>query len=502
MVAGIAVIAAEFCIYFYIINRAVGIVLGCVLLCGIAAAFVAVAILCKRGKTKLRVPIGFALALVFALCSFAVGAVSSYKWRDCEKFAGYFGVYGRVCAIDSRSGEYRVELDGLTIDGKPAPGKMRVTVTSGDGNIVETLNFGDMLSFAANVRASKLIKNGGVNGTDYRTDTRFYVSVDSRDITVKFGSPRPIEKFLSGIHTLLVDNMGDRYGNIAYSMLTGDKHALDSEISDYYSAVGLGHILAVSGLHIGFVLMVLGFLLSKLDKRISAVIMTAAVIGYVVIADFSPSVVRAAVMAAVSSATIFFGGRRDLFSSLLCAACIILSVKPLYAFDVGFLLSFGAIGGIALFANGIRRVLVAHKANNKIGSAVGASVSVSLGILPIQIHYFGSVQILAALVNIVLLPFITLNFVVTLCLLCVAAIPGCGGILVVGKGLFAALDYVAYGLSFVPLANIHIYARSSVFACYAIMFLASEFFMMRRGKPIAVLYALIMCGIIIAVSAV
>lgn len=502
LIAGIAVILSELCVYLYTVSRAVGIVCGCSLLAAATAAFAVAIVRCRRGKAGLRVPIGFALALVFSLCTFAVGTTSCDKWRECERFDGYFGVYGRVCAVDSRSGEYRVELDGLQIDGENADGKMLITVLSDGGNIVEYIDVGDRLSFSANIVASRLYGGGTVNGTDYRTDTRYRATVGSRDIAVSFGSPRPLESFLSGVRELLVENMGDRYGNVAYSMLTGDKHSLYSGISDYYTAVGLGHIMAVSGLHIGFVLAVLGLLLSRLNKRISVPIMAAVVCGYVVIADFSPSVVRAAIMAAVSGATVFFGGRRDLFSSLLCAMCIILAVKPLYAFDVGFLLSFGALGGIALFANGIRRALASHKVNDKIGSAVGASVSVSLGILPVQMNFFGSVQPLAAIVNIVLLPFITLSFVTMLLLLPIAAIPGCGAVLVVSKGLFAVLDYAAYGLSLVPLSEIRLYARSSVYACYAVMFLASEFFMMRRGKRAAVIYAIAMCAIIIAVSAV
>ena len=117
------------------------------------------------------------------------------------------------------------------------------------------------------MRHVKLISGFRINGNAYRTNIRYNVSVRGDALSVVFGAPSALEKFTAGLRELLVENMGEKYGNIAFSMLTGDKYALDGEIKDYFTAAGLGHIMAVSGLHIGFLIFVLNFVLYRLSKK-------------------------------------------------------------------------------------------------------------------------------------------------------------------------------------------------------------------------------------------
>lgn len=501
LVVAAAVVAAVFCVYFYMLNRAVGIALGCVLLCGLCALFVIFLLRFSGGKTKLRVVIALGMATAFSLCAFIVGTASFDKRKSGAEKAGYNTVTGRVCAIDTRSGEYRIELDDLVIGGKCADGNMLVTLEASDSDVAELLDYGYRLTFYANVTHRRLLYGYYVNGYEYRANIGYSATVGTGDMRIQAGEPLPLEAFLSSVHSLMVENMGDRYGNIAFSMLTGDKRSLFTGVSEAYSVTGLGHILAVSGLHVGFLIMVLSFILSKLDRRVKTPIILAVVMAYVTIADFSPSVVRAAIMAAISYSALFSGGRRDMFSSLLCAFSGILAVKPLYLFDAGFLLSFGAILGIAMFANMIKQSLVRKNVNGKIGDSLGASVSVACGILPPQLYFFGQFPIISVVANIVLLPFISVVFTVTLCSLPIAAIPGCGKLLLASKYLFIGLDYMVYGLSLVPFASAAVKTGATVFLCYPVMFCASDFFMIKRGKSVVVLYSVVVCAVIIALSA-
>ena len=190
--------------------------------------------------------------------------------------------------------------------------------------------------------------------------------------------------------------------------------------------------------------MLLDFLLKKLGKRIRFSIILCVLVAYAALADFSPSVVRAVIMTVVAMSSLFVGGRRDILSSLLCALSLILAVKPFYLFEVGFLLSFGAIFGIAVFGNSIARFFVRHGAHRKVAQSVGAAASVSIGITPAEIYFFNALPVLTVLVNIAVIPYVAVVFIAIVCMAVVAAM-GLGGALAACKYMLIPLDMIAQG---------------------------------------------------------
>ncbi len=500
LIIALAVVASVFCTYAYMFNRVLGLTLGCVFIVALAVLLGFFIFEYKCGKAKLRVVFAFAIAIALCISAFAVGVVS-YDRRNDANVDGYRSVYGRVAAVDVRSGVYKFNLDELMIDGKETDGIMRVTFSPSDNNISEFISCGDRLAFGAQVKSVKMFSHGYVDGTSYRTDIRYNVFIDGENVSVVQGEPRVLETFLQSLRSLYVKNMGERFGNIAFSMLTGDKYGLDGNVSDYYSASGLGHIMAVSGLHIGFFVVLLSFLLCKINRKVRLPIIGAVLIGYAVIADFSPSVMRAVIMAFIAGISFVVGGRRDILSSLFCALSLILAVKPFYLFDVSFLLSFGALFGIAMFANSIKLFLTARGVHNKIANATGAALSVSIGLFPAQIYFFGKVQIFAIAVNMIVLPYISVIFVMLVCLTPIAALPSCGILLKICEYLMLPLDYIAYGIASLPFAQFGITAGGAVFLCYPIMFCAGGYLMSERKKTAIILYSAVACIAIICVSA-
>ncbi|MCH5165770.1 MAG: ComEC/Rec2 family competence protein [Clostridiales bacterium] len=502
IIVALSVVLSVFSAYAYMFNRSLGIVFGCLIIAFLAALTVISILKYKYKGIRFRFCVTFSLSLILGACAFG-GAISSYEnWHGEFESDVYCAVSGRVCAVDIRSGNYRLNLEELTINGKPADGIMRVSISASDQNTAELIECGDRLHFGVTVKAVKLFEEGKVNGQAYRTNIRYTATVHAESLIIDFGKPTALESFNASLHKLYIENMGDKYGNIAFSMITGDKHALDSDITDYFNAAGLGHIMAVSGLHIGFLVLVLNFILMKVRKSVRFPIIAMILLGYTVLADFSPSVIRAVVMTVISGIGVLIGGRRDLLSSLLCAFSLILAVKPLYLFEAGFLLSFGAIFGIAMFSVSITRMLVKAKTNRKVANSIGASVSVSAGILPAQIYFFGKISLFAIIVNSVLLPYISVVFISIVCLTPFAAIPHCGVILSLCKYLMMPLDYIAYGIASVPHSLVSLKQSAVAFLCFPIMFCASDFFMMRKGKTAVVLYSAAVCVLFCFIGAV
>ncbi len=492
LVIASAIVGAIFCAYFYMLSRA-AVVVGIIYLSVLLAVSVIFFIKFRRGRIRLSKFITFVIAFVFSLSAFSFAAAYSDFRTSSLELSGARHVDGRVCDIDVRSGDYVFVLDDMTLDGDRVRGKLKLTVTPAQYNIADFLKVGDRVFFFSKVDGIPLVSDMRINGASFRTGVIYSSSVGGDALGMELGKPKPIEKFLSGLKNILTDNMGDRYGNIAYSMITGDKYGLSSDISSSFSAAGLGHILAVSGLHIGFLTLLIGLILFRANKYVRFSITAVILAAYVVLADFSPSVIRAAVMALISGLSMFIGGRRDLLSSLLCAFSCILAFRPIYLFEAGFLMSFGAIFGIAAFAGMISRALISRGAHRKISDSIGTAVSVQAGIVPAQSYFFGVFQPLSILVNIIVLPYLTFVFITILVCIPIAAIPNLGAAVGWCKYLLMPIDYMAQYVSTIPHASLAIQPTCAVFLCYPIMFCMSGFYMMPKSKTILVIFSAILC---------
>lgn len=144
------------------------------------------------------------------------------------------------------------------------------------------------------------------------------------------------------------------------AMLLGDSQYIDTDTREIFSASGLSHILALSGMHVGVIAMIITFALWPLyvtrHKRTRLLLTIIALWLYAAFTAFSPSVTRAVIMA-----TIYLGGRiiqrhSVALNSLCFAALLILAFRPMDLYALGFQLSFGAVAGIIMFYPLINRV--------------------------------------------------------------------------------------------------------------------------------------------------
>ena len=157
-------------------------------------------------------------------------------------------------------------------------------------------------------------------------------------------------QFRGGIAEIIRENMDEKHSGILCAMLLGENAYVDEELKEIYQKSGIGHLLAISGLHVSFVGMGLYQILRKMGVHVSV----AAVAGsiflcfYVVMSGESVSAVRACVMFLMRMGAVVTGREYDGLTALSAAALVVLGKNPLRLFDAGFLLSFGAILGLSL----------------------------------------------------------------------------------------------------------------------------------------------------------
>ena len=142
--------------------------------------------------------------------------------------------------------------------------------------------------------------------------------------------------------------MGERDGSALAAILLGEKSGMDQEMKELYQVNGIGHILAISGLHISVIGMALYRMLKKagLPFGMAALAAAGVMYGYGGMAGWGVSVRRAVLMFLLFLGAQVSGRSYDTFCALAFAAVALLWKNPCLFWDAGFRFSFVAILGV------------------------------------------------------------------------------------------------------------------------------------------------------------
>ena len=226
----------------------------------------------------------------------------------------------------------------------------------------------------------------------------------------------------------------DEVRTVLSALTIGDKSELSRELKETFASVGAGHILALSGLHLGIFYMILSTLLPAWrTRRLYVVLREAAIVAamwlFAFVAGLSPSIVRAATLF-----TLFSVGRcirRDSYSvnALSFAAIAILLVSPRSLFDVSFQLSFASVFSILILYRPVRTLLGGDTLGavySYFADIIAISLVAQVGTLPFLCHYFGTFPTYFLLTNIVVVPMAFVIMLLAVLLWATFAIPFLG----------------------------------------------------------------------------
>lgn len=190
--------------------------------------------------------------------------------------------------------------------------------------------------------------------------------------------------------------MTGRELDIVRAILLGDDDTLEPELRTAYASAGVSHILCVSGMHVGIIFMILNFLFKPMDlfpkTRIAkAFLLMLSIWLYACITGLSPSVTRSATMFSFVTIGGVLRRNTNIFHSLMASLFILLAIKPLLLFEVGFQLSYLAVFGIVLIQPRIAGLLTCKtRVGNYFWELLSVSVAAQIATFPISAHYFGT----------------------------------------------------------------------------------------------------------------
>ncbi|MCQ2891352.1 ComEC/Rec2 family competence protein [Helicobacter pylori] len=188
-------------------------------------------------------------------------------------------------------------------------------------------------------------------------------------------------------------------GNLYRALFIGD--SLNKDLRDRANALGINHLLAISGFHLGILSMSVYFLFSlfytPLQKRYFpyrnafydiGVLVWVFLLGYLLLLDFLPSFFRAFLMGLLGFLACFFGVRILSFKLLVLACCIAIALLPKLLFSVGFLLSVCGVWYIFLFLKHTQIFFKDSSFLKRFFQAIALSVLVFLNMLIIAHAFF------------------------------------------------------------------------------------------------------------------
>ena len=195
---------------------------------------------------------------------------------------------------------------------------------------------------------------GGFDAWSYYRSRNVDYQLEESSIMVLQKDTWPVREGLRQLRIRLVEQiqalMGTEDAGFLEAVLLGEKADFDEDMKAQYQMAGIAHIIAISGLHLGLLGMGIYRFLRKYTLPVlpSAFVAGTLIVLYGLLTGMSGSCQRAIVMMLIS-----FGGRiliraYDMLSAMSLAALLILIFAPLQLFDAGFLLSFGAVFGVAI----------------------------------------------------------------------------------------------------------------------------------------------------------
>ena len=203
-------------------------------------------------------------------------------------------------------------------------------------------------------------------------------------------------------------------GSIIEAMTIGRKANLSSDTRNAYANAGISHILALSGFHVGIIVLMIQFFFLKniMPFRwqwISNLLIIATLWCYALLTGMSPSLVRATTMFTILLLCQSFSRENIGINSCAFAFFFMLCINPFYLHNIGFQLSFIAVGGICLYAQRITHSCPMHNPLIRFfWSLIFITFICALFTAPLVAYYFGKFTLISLVSNLIIFPFVYL----------------------------------------------------------------------------------------------
>lgn len=353
---------------------------------------------------------------------------------EVQERPGDFGVTHRSFVMDAKK-----LWAGSTQGAVPIKGRVQVYGRKDDA----LLSYGDEIVIKGESTAPRGRRNPG--GFDQRAYLRLRgihsIFLQERKVALKVlrsGQGNPFMARAIAARTTIASEL-DAYFEARESaylkaLFIGERSNLTNDLTDTFMKTGTVHILSVSGFNIGFLAVILSWLLSLLSvpRNVRNIGVLAAIWLYCLLVGWQAPVLRASVMATILVAGELLGRKPKLVNSLGLAALVILLADPNQLYDVGFQLSFLAVFGIAVFLPLFWKTpsllpnekrSLSEKCSLYFKELFWVSFVCSIATVPVSVQTFYGVSPVSLLANLIVVPLTFVIFIIGALFLVAVIIP-------------------------------------------------------------------------------
>lgn len=296
---------------------------------------------------------------------------------------------------------------------------------------------------------------------------------------------------------------GDSFAVLS-ALTVGYKQELSEDIRETYSVSGASHVLALSGLHVGFLYALLCFLTGRLlyyeaaARWLRASVILLSLWGFAFFTGLSPSVVRSVIMFSMFALAEALMRESISMNTLAATALCMLLACPGWLFDVGFQLSFCAVAAILLIYPRIyRQWPVTNRVLQKVWALLVVSLVAQVGTAPLVLLYFSRFSTHFLLTNLLVIPVVSLIMYAAVLMLLATPFPAVQGVLATGvRQLVEALNGSVRWIERLPFSSVDgVWTDAAeVFCFYLFLLLLLSYIVSRQRNYLLAVGVCILAG--------
>lgn len=269
---------------------------------------------------------------------------------------------------------------------------------------------------------------------NYLANQNIYAQIyaDNEELTIDPNLQKDWNYYASIIRSRIIRNLESHHFkkeelSIVIALILGQQQDISKEVLRDYQYAGAVHILSVSGLHVGFILLFITTLLKPIpnSRKGTIVKLIITLIGlwtFGVLAGLAPSVVRSVTMFSFVAIGLFLRRSVNIYHTLLVSMFLILLFQPSFLFDVGFQLSYLALFFIIWLQPIFKSIWTPKsKITTYFWDIITVSFAAQIGTLPLSIYYFHQFPGLFFVTNIIALPLLSIILAIALIVVVLAS---------------------------------------------------------------------------------
>ncbi len=444
-------------------------------------------------KSRSIAPLSALLFLLLLLAMVLAFRRTAYRWRRLFGFVTALALilfgFCRSHYADPQNEvqHFRFQLrsqlttvEGKIMEAKPSAGRCRLLldvkkIVASNGQWKQAQ--GLLLIFIKGQAAEKLkegqniLLEGRINPISYPTNPyafdytaylktrgiahQAYVTANDWRLTSKkvaTALPVKIREFCIAAFARQWGDTSSTFG-VGAALILGDKRGLTADLRQSYTDTGAMHVLAVSGLHVGMLALAIRWVLGWLPflKRriwISLLLEISSVWLFTLASGASPSALRSAVMFSFLLLAKGVDREANVWNTLASSAFVLLAWQPAMLFDIGFQLSYFAVGGIVYFHPLIYRMIYCkNPVLDYIWNLTAIGVAAQLVTTPLSLHYFHQFPMFFWLSGLIAVPLSSIILIGGLVLAGLESVPLLGQYLGVVMGW--SIDLLNWSMEFI-----------------------------------------------------